>query len=94
LQTIVKEFYLDFVNEGSTTKCVVNVVKTGSAEQSWVNIFTDLRNKQIDVPNLSKMLGFVFSILSSKADTEFFFSLMSNISTDQRNQSSFELIKS
>lgn len=99
-QTIVKEFNLDFVNEDSlyeefsSAKSVLNVVKTGHIEQSWVNIFSDLRNKQIDVPNLIKILGFVLSIPGSNAHTERVFSLMSNKWTDQRNQSSLELIKS
>ena len=70
------------------------MVKTGRIEQSWVNIFSDLRNKQIDVPNLIKILGFVLSIPGSNAHTERIFSLMSNKWTDQRNQSSLELIKS
>jgi hypothetical protein len=46
----------------------VNVVKTGSIQQSWVSIFSDLRNKR------------VFPVMSSKG-------------TDQKNQSSLELIK-
>jgi hypothetical protein len=33
-------------------KSVANVVKTGSIEQSWINIYSDLRSKQIDVPSL------------------------------------------
>jgi hypothetical protein len=55
---------------------------------------SDLRNKQIDVPTLNKILGFVLSIPGSNAYTERVFSLMSNKWTEQRNQSSLELIKS
>jgi hypothetical protein len=54
----------------------VIVVKTGSTEQRWVNIFSDLRNKQIYVPNLIKILGFVLSIPGSNAHTERVFSLI------------------
>jgi hypothetical protein len=60
LQTNGKEFNLDYVNEDSlyeefsSAKPVVNVVKTGSIEQRWINIFSYLRNKQIDVPTLIK----------------------------------------
>jgi hypothetical protein len=53
-----------------------------------------LRNKQIYVPNLIKTLGFVLSIPGSNAHIERVFSLMSNKWTDQRHQSSLELIKS
>jgi hypothetical protein len=61
LQTTVKKINPDFVNEHSlyeefcSAKCVVNVVKTGSIERSWASISIDLRNKQIDVPNLNKI---------------------------------------
>jgi hypothetical protein len=38
------------------------VAKTGSIEQNWANIFSDLRNKQIDVTNLNQILGFDLNI--------------------------------
>jgi hypothetical protein len=53
------------------------------------------RSKPVDVPNLNTILGFVLSIPGSNGHTErvFFFSLMSNKWTDNRNQSSFQVIK-
>jgi hypothetical protein len=78
-QTIVKEFKFYFVKEDrlheelSSTKCVVNVLKTGNTEQSRVNISSDVRNKQMDVPNLNKILGFVLSIPGSNAQLIQFF---------------------
>jgi hypothetical protein len=64
---------IKIAKEFSGAKSVVNVVKTGSIEQSWVNIFSDLRIKQIYVPNLIKILGFVLSIPGSNSHTERFF---------------------
>jgi hypothetical protein len=67
LQIIVKEFNLDFVNKSnlyetfSSSDNVVNILITGIIEQSWVNIFSDLRNKEIDVPDFSKNLSFGLS---------------------------------
>jgi hypothetical protein len=90
---------LDFVNEDilyeelSSAESVVNVIKTGSIERSWVNIFSDLRNKQTDLPNRNKIWGLVLSIPGPNAHTERVLSLMSNKWTGQRNQSSLELIK-
>jgi hypothetical protein len=79
LQTTVNEFNLHFVNkdslheEFSNAKCVVNVAKTGNIKQSWVNIFSDLRTKQTDVPNLNKISGFILSIPGSMAILKEFF---------------------
>jgi hypothetical protein len=70
------------------------VLKTGSIEQIWVNILSDLRKKQIYMSNLNKILGFVLSIPGSNADTERVFSLMSNKWTEKKNQSSLKLTKS
>jgi hypothetical protein len=78
LQTIVKEFDLDFVNEDilyeefSSAEIVVNVVKTGSIERSWVSIFSNLRNKLI-CQTLIKISGFILSIPGPNANTESFF---------------------
>jgi hypothetical protein len=38
---------------------VVKAVKMESTEQNWVNIFSDLRNRQTDVPNFNEISGFV-----------------------------------
>jgi hypothetical protein len=73
---------IKIAKEFSSAKSVGNVVKTGSIEQSWVNIFSDLRNKQIYMPNLIKILDFVLSVPGSNALTERVFSLMSNKLTD------------
>jgi hypothetical protein len=54
------------------------VAKTGRIEQNWANIFSDLRNKQIDVQNLNQILSFDLSIPGSSALTERVFSLISN----------------
>jgi hypothetical protein len=73
LKAIVKELNIEFRYEDSlyeefpSTRNVLNVVKTESIKHSWVSIFGDLRNNQIDVLNLNKILGFVLSI------TGFFF---------------------
>jgi hypothetical protein len=70
--------------EFSREERVMNVVVTGSIDKSWVNVFTDLTNKQPDVLNIP----------GSNARNETVLLLMSNKWTEQRNQSSLELIKS
>jgi hypothetical protein len=75
-------------------KSVVNVLWTRSIEQNWANIFSDLRDKQIDIPNFNKILGIVLNFPGSNAHTEKILSLMSNKWTDKRNQSNVELIES
>jgi hypothetical protein len=51
----------------------VNGIETGSMEQSWVNIFSYLRNNEIDVPSLNELLGFVLDNPGSITHTELFF---------------------
>jgi hypothetical protein len=71
LQSTVKEFNLAFVNEDSlyerfsSAQNVGNMAKAGSIEHTWVSMFSDLRNKETDVPNLNKILS-----PSSSAHTE------------------------
>jgi hypothetical protein len=56
----------------------VNVIQPGSTEESWVSIFSDLRNKKMYVPILNTVSGLFLSIPSSNAFTERVFLLMSN----------------
>lgn len=75
LQIIAKECNFDYGNEDclyeefSNATSLVKIVKTGRIKQSCVNSYSDLKNKQIDVPKLNKILGFVLRITCSNVHT-------------------------
>ena len=59
--------------------------------QKWVNFFCEVNVSK--VPNIAKVIGFIFSIPGSNAYVERIFSLMKFKWSDVRNKCSVDLIK-
>ena len=64
------------------------------SDQHWVEVFTELKNRDISQKQIIKLIEYIFCLPGTNASTERVFSQMNNLWTEEKTQLRVSTLKS